>query len=249
VAHKFNLISIIAACAAVSSMFTALAQQPTCADGKSLEYYITNYSSGCVVGDKVFSDFTYVASAGGGASKILAGGITVDTLGPTSDPNPASFYSPDIGLQFNTSWAVGPGQTLDSTIGFDVAVVGGASLIKDAAVVQSPSGVSGDGIATVTEAGCGPDNPPGCTPGDWTVFTFKQGSSNHFKDSTTFSTVGSIEVSKDIGLNGNSNGIATISQVQDTFSQIPEPRAMSLLLSLGLLAGLALRKKLQSARS
>jgi hypothetical protein len=52
-----------------------------------------------------------------------------------------------------------------------------------------------------------------------------------------------IHVSKDIGVNGSAEGLATISGVTNNFSEVPEPATM-LLLGSGLvgLAGFARRR-------
>jgi hypothetical protein len=61
-------------------------------------------------------------------------------------------------------------------------------------------------------------------------------------------------VSKDINVNaGTGDGFdyASITKVTDVFSvsAVPEPRALSLLLGLGLVAGFVIRKKFQGARA
>ncbi len=230
-AHKFNLVLIIAACAVIASLSPAWADP--CTTEALSSYDVSGFS--CTIGDKIFSNFSYTANAIGDTpisdSKI--------TVAPVTGPN--------IGLEFSSAgWAVGPGQTEDSLIKFAVNVIGGANLIEDAAVAQLSSAVTGDGLATITEGGCGPSP---CTPGVWTAFSFKNSSNIQQTGEATFATVGSLLVSKDINVKGNTTGIVAMSDIEDTFSQIPEPRALSFLLGLGLIAGLALRKKFQSARS
>ena len=99
-----------------------------------------------------------------------------------------------------------------------------------------------NGLATVKENGCG---PAPCTPGTFTVLTFDNGgpTSQVFND-TLFSPTGSVEVSKDINVNGGNlpGSFASLSIVNDTFSQtyVPEPASLTLLgsalLGLGLLS-------------
>src|SRR5262249_24437198 len=154
-----------------------------------------------------------------GPGAIPADGITVDVVS-----------GPDIGLEFQAAWQVGPGQTQDSNISFTVSVIGGGpQLIEDAAVAQIASGGSGTGSVTVTEGGCG---PAPCTPNAWSVFTFNTTTSvtTQTAADTLFTPVGSIQVDKDIGLAGGTNGVASLIFVEDTFSQtsVPEPASLAI---------------------
>ena len=149
--HKFNRIVLFSACATVISMFTAAAA--SCPSGDSLLQLETLGS--CQVGDKIFSDFTYISGATGGAVAVTAGSITVDTVGPGQDVTGANY-----GLEFNGSWTADNGQTSDGTIGFQVTVVNGAGMeITDSGLAQT-SGIFGSGVASVSEQGC---SGAGCT--------------------------------------------------------------------------------------
>jgi hypothetical protein len=81
------------------------------------------------------------------------------------------------------------------------------------------------------------------------VVTLQSGQTDNFANDTIFTPTGTISVTKDINVIG-SNGTASITNVVDVFSQttVPEPRTVSLFLSLGLFAGIVLRKKFQGAR-
>jgi hypothetical protein len=254
--QKITRLLTFLACAAVLSLFTAAASPtPTCLDGQTLAYYITTYgSAGCQIGDKIFSDFGYTGGNGvNGGNTVTSSAIMVNTLGAVNDPtNPgggaSTFFPNDIGLSFNGSW-VAPvaGSSSDGTISFQVAVaVGGAFEITDAGLVQS-GGVTGTGFAQTTEAGCSGVN---CSVQQWGIVSTQTTNSNAFLAHTFLAPTGVITVTKDIGAIAFSNGTASISDVQDLFSQtaVPEPRAISMLLGLALFAGLAF-KKLQAARS
>jgi hypothetical protein len=197
-----------------------------CVDGDTFaSYEATNATGGCTIGDKTFSNFTYTSSATN-ATKIDAGGVTVDTIGPAGSG--ATLSGPDIGLQFNAGWTVGSGQILDSLIGFDVAVTDGPALIKDAGLVQGGSGISGNGIGSVAENACA---PAPCTPsGAINLLTVDTAGEVSLTDMAIFTPTGSLSVTKDISVNGNS-GTAEISRVNDTFSQtsVPEPASLTLL--------------------
>ena len=240
-----NLIRLLifSACALTLALVPASAAvTPTCADGQTLAYYIANYSGGCQIGDKIFSNFGYTGPSGTGIAPTPAG-ITVNTIDGTN-----VVYPGDIGLSFNGTWDAEAGQTADGNIAFQVTVVGGANqLIEDAAIVQS-SGVEGNGQAKVTENGCSGAVYP-CTQ-TWGVVTVQNGQVDNFAHNTIFTPTGTISVTKDINVIGN-NGSAAITNVVDVFSQttVPEPRTVSMLLGFGLVAGLVFRRKFQSVRS
>jgi hypothetical protein len=244
--NKVTRLLIILACAGVLSLFTAAATPlPTCANDWSLASYISTYNpgGGCVIGDKIFSNFSYIGS---GNNPVPSTDVTVGTLGPAGSgaASVSSEFASDIGLEFAAPWTVPPGTTTDGAIGFDVTIGSGPLEIEDAGLVQT-SGVTGTGTASVVENGCSGAVFP-CTQ-QWNVLT----NANTFAADTIFTPTGTISVSKDISVASGSNGTATISLVQDVFSQtsVPEPRSLSLLLGFGLVAGLALKKKFQSVRS
>jgi hypothetical protein len=207
-----------------------------CVDGALLSTYIGS----CTIGDKTFSNFVYTDSATGGAAAIPATGVTVETVGPAGSG--AIILGPDIGLQFSAAWSALSGQVTDATINFIVSVAGGGPMLIEDAGLAQVSSVLANGLATVKENGCG---PAPCTPGTFTVLTFDNGgpTSQVFND-TLFSPTGSVQVAKDINVNGGSleGSFASLSIVNDTFSQtyVPEPASMTLLgsalLGLGLLS-------------
>lgn len=200
---------------------------PTCVDGGTLASYVALGAGGCQIGDKVFTDFVYAPTATGGATPVLAGNVTVDTIGPN---NSGTILGPDIGLQFAGAWSASSGEVNDGAIDFTVSVVGGGPmLIEDAGLAQTSSVVA-NGVASVGESGCG---PAVCTPGTWNVITFNAGDGNTQQVNHTFFTpTGSIQVAKDINANGGSmsGSFADLSIVQDTFSQtsVPEPATIFL---------------------
>lgn len=177
-------------------------------------------AGGGMLEDKLFSNFTYTGSAGGGAVALAASDITVVPDATPFDP----------GFLFNASWAAGPGQFMDSLIQFDVQSLGNAITDISATMI---SGHVFTGIASVTE---------NTTEGNILLYDSSLGI--HTSDIITFDpTMDVIHVSKDIGVNGGAEGLATISGVTNNFSEVPEPATM-LLLGSGLigLAGYARRR-------
>lgn len=207
---KKILLSIVFGLA--TTAMTAFAT-PVCSSGvtdNGATYFGGGYS--CQIGDLLFSNFSYTGS---GTNPISAGQITVDTV--TND---------GIGLSFHAPWTAAAGMTSDGTIDFSVTVLGGGNVIEDFGLAQT-SGVSGDGSASVAENGCGPA-PCLATGGSIYVLTFQDSGARSAQGETTFTPVSSVDVEKDISVNGNT-GFATLSVVQDTFSQVPEPLSMGLM--------------------
>lgn len=251
--HKFKTLLIFSACATVLSMYTAAAAP--CVSGDTLAQYEALGATGCTYGGLTFYDFNYTSSnsAGYNGSAVSAGEISVNEV----------TNSTGVGFAFDSSWNSGspnPGsEFLDGDITFDVSTGnGGPATIADAGLSQT-SGVLGNGEANVSE-GIGSStsqetfefgsqyNATSCAGlgGTW-----NSGNStcSLLEVQTDFTPTGSVSVSKDINVQSGSAGNANISLVQDTFSVVPEPRALSLLLGFGLLGGLVLRKKFQSAKA
>jgi hypothetical protein len=193
-------------------------------------YFSGGYS--CQIGNLLFSNFSYTAS---GSNPIPSSQITVDTV--TND---------GIGLSFHAPWDAGTkNSSSDGTIDFRVTVLGGGNILEDIGLAQT-SGVSGTGYASVAENACGPA-PCTATGGPLYVFTFQNSGSRQATDDMTFKkTYPSLNVEKDISVTAGSKGNATISVVQDTFSQIPEPMTMGLIGGgLALLGVARLRRRIK----
>jgi len=157
----------------------------------------------------------------------------------------------NIGLSFTGTWnAASPNSTADGDISFEVSVVGGGPMqIEDAGLAQTSGPVLGTGTAAVGEDICAGVVYP-CS-NEAAVATLQTGTYVDVVNDSTFAPTGVISVSKDINVAAGAYGAAFLSNVQDTFSQtcVPEPRAISMLLGLGLVVGLVTRKKFQSVQS
>jgi len=190
----------------------------------SLATYLLMGSDGCTVLDKTFSGFSYSTSPvqdGMPAEQITVTPLVDQPLNP--------------GLAFQAGWLVSGAQSIDSFITFLVTVGGGGPmLIKDASIVQV-SGVSGLGRASVIESICPPSGA--CSPPLGRLYTWDVEGSYSLEDQTVFSPTGSILARKDIGVRGGGfddagvPGTASISWVEDRFSQVvvPEPASVMLL--------------------
>jgi hypothetical protein len=201
-----------------------------CATG-TLQSYL-DLAGGCTIGDKSFSDFALTPSGDG----IIptAAQITV---------TPVTTGTGEIGLNFNALWFAGPTQSADTTIAFDVAVTGGgAFLIDDASTVQLSSSPTGTGVVSVGEGICTIASPPTCFA---QTSTFNLLGTHHVGDHVIFAPTGAVRAFKDIGVAGGPDGTASISAVQDTFSQtgVPEPTSIVLLGSVMVVIGGFFRRR------
>jgi hypothetical protein len=217
---------LLAATAAVGLAALPLtANAAICANGANLGIWVSTPGFTCTVGDKTFSGFTYAASGGGGATPVAAGDISITTIN-----NGAS----GIGFQFSAPWVVASTQSLDSLIGFNVAVTPptGGVLIRDASLVQGGTSFSGAGVASVSE------NLSNLT----NLLTIDTAGQTVLSAQSVFTPTGSVGVTKDIAVRAT-GGAASISLVDDTFSQTTaasEPASLALLgfglLGLGMVA-------------
>jgi hypothetical protein len=243
VTHKFA--TLILAVSALGLSALPAAADSACPTGDSFAQIEALGS--CFIGNLDFSNFSYTSSSSA----------------PTPLPTPATAVtvnvvdtSSGIGFLFGSSWtASGPSEFSDALIGFTVSVIGGGpATLEDAALIQTGAIDSSNtgSLDSVGEDACsGPSNGnPPCTQ-QWALVTSQTSNTVDTTAHTFYTPTGSISVSKDINAISGSgaNAFASVSGVEDTFSQVPEPRSLALLLGLGLVAGLSLKKKLQSVQS
>jgi len=206
----------------------------------TLQDLINLGTGGVVIGDKVFSDFSYIGAPPGAPNPApTASQIAIGTA-------PGS----DIGLTFSSAWESALGLNQDSIIRYAVSVLPNSGfLIKDVGLRfngNAPIPSTGT-LATVTEtvstlSGTG----PGSLLGQLSVVAGGASSTtNRYSDHLTFAPTSSVFVEKDIQLNSTDAGVATISFVDNTFSQtVPEPATFSLVGLAG--AGLLARRRRQA---
>ena len=184
----------------------------------------------CQIGNLQFSNFSETFTPVGG---IGPGSLAV---APILTPLNEGFMFTAFWSAANFGGGAAGRNTEDSTINYVVTSLSGAT-IKDLSL-QFNGAFIGDGVAHVTEQYC-------LDGGSTCPVTQVQNPPGVFNQNVVLaSAVTSLSISKDIGVDSGNNGSASISQVSNQYSQIPEPRLVSLLL-LALLGGFGLSKKLK----
>ena len=176
----------------------------------------------CTIDDKTFSNFSYSASASGGASTIPPSGVAVVPVTTLNNP----------GLLFTGGFGVISNQTQDELFGFTVRVNNGGNSINDITLLQLGTGFTGTGSASIAETVClGDTFANGCLNGTIvTLSTVDNSTLVKLSDHITFAPVRVIDVVKDLELFGGPNGSAFVSGVENQFSEVtPEPSSLLML--------------------
>jgi hypothetical protein len=243
VTHKFSKYLVLAIGALGLTALPALADSP-CTSGSLATYVDSTYggtasptfacsvTSGGVTLD--FSQFNYTP---GGSTQLTASEIGVAPITVPDGP----------GLSFNPAAAITSG-TEDVDVGFTVTAEGGAS-ISDIYIALSNVLTTGTGTVTYDENFCGGPELK-CS---LYVEAPATNDTNVVQLSTTDigGPVSSLTITKDVLLSAGSSGSASTTGFLNEYSTTatPEPRAISLLLGLGLLAGFVIFKRRQATQS
>jgi hypothetical protein len=185
------------------------------------------------IGDKVFSDFRVTTSKTVGATAPGADAISITGV----------LVDGEYGIRFNGGWGALSGQIADTTIGFKVTA-DEPNLIEDNTLFASAWGASSGGSAQITEQVYAKDPNDSFSTALANKYVYITDTLVKNKDHQVFKdeagapvALKTIWVVKDVFATGGvgANGVATISEFYQTFSQIPEPATMSLL-GIGMLA-------------
>jgi hypothetical protein len=217
-------LSFLMAAVVIALVSTASAA-PLCLTGGTLASYQTLGSGGCMIGDLLFSNFSYVGTSLGQGNTVANTQVLLTPVGSgTLNPGPGIIFS-------STGWNVPRGANntdsfVDSTIGFIVSTISGNPVIGDGTLTLSSFTVTGTGVGHIAET-------INATP-------LQVDSGGPSVSHQVFALTNTVTVSKDLRVTvptGNPNsGTAQINSFEEDFSEVvPEP-ATSFLLASGLLA-------------
>jgi hypothetical protein len=200
--------------------------------GSFADLRATNIEGGCLVGDKVFSEFTFSSSATGVSTALLEDQFPYLTV--VNVPSA-------IGFQFAAAIAALPSSSMTITIGW---LVTGPNIKSNH--LNFTASIFDNARARIDETYCKGGPVAGCAPidtGQLSVFT-GQGLGTQLIDSDEFDPVGVLGVVKTISVEAGPASFAIITdiaQTVDQLSQVPEP-ATSIAVIGGLFA-LALARR------
>ena len=205
----------------------------------------TNAGGGCLIADKVFSDFIFLSISTGGATPLTSNQVnyTMDNLVPSV------LGTVLVGFEFGLSLSAGPLQTNTVTIGYNVAQINGIADITSVHNQMVGVGLNG-GVASVAESYClGAFNNVGCQAGTpQTLVTSNPGSSHSdafFAGVNKLSILANLSAS---GFDGTANISGVRSAIDETPTSVPEPSSLSCLLgSAGLFGVVWLRRRSSAA--
>ena len=185
---------------------------------------LVNAGEDLIVGDKEFTDF----SIGGDfqASEVYV--TPIEEAG-------------NYGIRFSGAF-VASGSAEDMTLTYSVSVTNSANLISAANLLFNGQVTFGTGLAQIVEQVF--TNDDFTTPAGQ-LQVFASTTSNQIADSVSFTPPQPfLDLSKDVLLYAQVPAFATISTIDQTFTQVPEPSALALVA-----AGLAVVFLLRSRRS
>ncbi len=230
-----TISSVLLAIGAVAG----IAATPASATTFSLGELISNNES-FTVGDKLFSNFSCSI-------------IGIGTPSTCDEINVITLEDADFGIRFQGGFSATAPNTVKFSLGYDVKaseefLISDVEMLFNGAVLPSTS----DGKASVTETVTNLDPltilPLGAELAEITV-TNPPPIGNISAMALLAENVKKVHVQKEVELVGGTNGLATISFIDQRFSQVPDTRITTPepASSLGLLAfgslGIALRRK------
>ena len=208
--NRYQFVALMAAAAVV-----ALAGAVRPAQAELLSHLIENNGS-IPSGDKLFDDFEYTSTGDmPDASRVNVRAIQDPVTG-------------DYGLTFEGGFAdLQGGGSSDAVIRYRVTVQDPSQYIVGVHMAGNPAVVGGDGAVSVTETFL-PTDPNTImaifdnSPGDHSLLSWAALDEDQ--------RIRTLHVQKDIFANAANEALATISFIDQTFEQVPEPATTALML-------------------
>jgi hypothetical protein len=180
-------------------------------------------------GDKMFSDFTYTKTGDMPSPE----NVNVETIQAANG---------DFGLRFQGGFVdQAGGDSSDALVTFNVSVANAGWLINGVTLSANPAVFNGAGLASVTETFV-----PTIIDDKLVVYDFGNGDDLLLDEITFAGGYAMLPVQKDVILHANDpsgTGAVTMSYFDQTFSQVPEPAGLVLVIA-GLLCLGRIRRQL-----
>jgi len=185
---------------------TAAWATPVCTNGTLANY--ESLASGCTIDGVTFANFSF-SSSGSVAPLPSATDVSVAPETSTSAP----------GFEFTGPFGAGAGLTLDALIAFTAT----ATSITSETLAMEGYGQSGNGSVQVVESVCeGALSTSGVCSGPSASLNVFDNSGGHVdSDTVTFASTPTIDVVKNIIVQGGSAGTASSAGVSAVFNTIP----------------------------
>ncbi len=172
-------------------------------------------SDGFIWRDKLFYDFSFTATAGGGA------------LAPAGDVKVvAADLGGEVALLFNAFWVANAGQWVDTTIRYKVQVRDPLLFIDRVVLGAGAMTATGTGAAVITESVF---DLPGLTELANLAIFDSPPDLRLTREEAPVGPLKDIYVVKDIGVTGGTTGFGSISEIWQIYGQVPEPMSLGIL--------------------
>ncbi len=181
---------------------------PTCVTGTAADYVALG-AGGCQQDNLLFSNFIYLATGNPAALAIPATSVLINPI-PT-------LFNEGLGFQITSGWvATSPASFVDSVLQYSISTINQSRDLTGLAVNFNGT-ATGSGLASISENYCvGGTSTVGCS-GLQNIFAQVGSGGGSLSNSTTFTGVPQLAVSKDINVNAGISGTATISLVNNQF--------------------------------
>jgi len=219
---KSVMAGAVVTLSAVALWGTTAIAGPTdpCVSGATLASYISG--TGCVIGDKFFSNFSYspatdthVPGSTAASSPATSVTVNVDAL-------------PSFGFTFGGIWNAANGGIADAVLAFRVATTNNMPLITDEELNFVGSATGTGSLIRLDELKCLGGTLFACTGG--TIISPSISGTNSQTSDIQFAGVSIVDMTKNLNVTAGPSGSASVSVISDQVTQsVPEPASLAIL--------------------